>query len=63
MLHVGDSVRHSSWRDTRRVGRVARVYVQVFEFTKKSINVAEVEWPRPEGNLSHDARFLERVDP
>lgn len=61
MLREGDMVRHRCWHDSKRVGRVAKVYKRIFEFTKQSLLVAEVEWPRPEGNLEHDVTFLEVV--
>lgn len=63
MLQPGDRVRHSAWHDPKRVGHVARVFKQVFEMNPAANRMfAEVEWPRPEGNLSHDVTFLTKVE-
>ena len=60
-MKTGDMVRHRCF-DSRRVGRVARVFRWKPDFPGTAIHdMAEVEWPRPEGNCTHDVTYLEKV--
>lgn len=61
-LAVGDRVTHSEWADERRVGTVKRVFVQRFDWPGvEPVPSAVVEWPRPEGDLTHAVAFLKKV--
>ena len=62
-MKPGDLVRHRYFRGHHRVGRVVRVFRWKPDFPgTASHDMAEVEWPRPEGNCTHDVSYLDPVE-